>query len=198
MKFGRVFSCIKVELDLNSKMALITLGLTLANVSTPRAAVIPYIIKNSELYFLLGQDKQSGDITDFGGGVKQFETALAAALREFEEESDEILGKLEANDPQISRAIALLGKNMATLFIPLEEEWFEKAPQLFEERKRLKAVKKKSHQEIEKIMWIKHKDFTKLLGPPQQGSPQMWKKLCRFYRDSCNAFFKSALIAAAV
>ena len=177
-------------------MAFVTLGLKLATVTTSRAAVIPYTIKEGKLYFLLGQDKQSGDITDFGGGVKQFETTLVAALRELDEESDEILGKFDVNDSQISRAIALLNKHMGTLFIPLSVEWFDKAPKLFEERKKTNSTRKKSHQEIEKILWVDSTQFKKLLRSNSHAKLRMWNKLCSFYRNGFDDTFRSALIAA--
>jgi hypothetical protein len=57
-----------------------------------RAGVIAYIEVpgpvRPQLYFCLGLDQRTGDITDFGGGVtKKDSTALHAALREFHEET---------------------------------------------------------------------------------------------------------------
>ena len=113
-------------------MTIITLGSYLAKVQTSRAAVIPYIVKEGMLFLLLGQDSESGDITDLGGGVKQYESTLEAAFREFEEESDEILGSLRPND--FSCSVALLDNKMGVLFIPLSERWYIDAPKIFDSK----------------------------------------------------------------
>lgn len=40
-----------------------------------------------QLYFAFGVDEKTGDLTDFGGGVKSTEATTSSAWREFEEES---------------------------------------------------------------------------------------------------------------
>ncbi len=170
-------------------MAIITLGSHLAKVQTPRAAVVPYIVKEGELFFLLGQDRQSGDITDLGGGVKQYESTLAAALRELDEESDEILGSLKPND--FSCSVALLDNQMGVLFIPLSKRWYVDAPKLFNSKKG--TCKKKSHTEIKQLIWFNEKDFQELIRPNSQNSSKMWKRLRGFYHRNFTDKLKNAL-----
>jgi len=173
-------------------MAIVTLGSYLSQVKTPRAAVVPYIFKDGELYFLLGQDRQSGDITDLGGGVKKHESTLAAAIREFDEESDEILGHLKAND--IICSVALLNKQMGVLFVPLHEKWYEDAPLLFEARKRF--PRKKSHSEVNHLIWFSEAEFSEVVTPKALSKKKMWKKLRSFYSQGFGAKLRDALCLA--
>ncbi len=167
----------------------ITLGSHLAKVQTPRAAVVPYVIMEGEIFFLLGQDHQSGDITDLGGGVKKYESTLAAALREFEEESDEILGRLNPNDFVCS--VALLNDQMGVLFIPLTEKWYTDAPKLFEDRK--KFQRKKTHSEIDRLIWFNKEDFQRITKPEASAKTKMWKRIRKFYHQGCGDKFHQAL-----
>ena len=171
-------------------MSFLTLGSYLAQTQTLRAAVIPYILLDNELYFLLGQDSQSGDLTDFGGGVKKYESTLAAALREFDEESDEIFGPLCKNSNNFSKAIALLDSSMGVLFIPLPREWYKKAPISFQDKKG-DLSKKKTHREIDKLIWVAEGEFENIL---KQDSDRMWKKIQKFYRKGYNSIIREALI----
>lgn len=176
-------------------MSFITIGRKLAELRTPRAAVIPYTRKKGKLYFLLGQDKKSGDITDLGGGVKKFESTLAAALRELSEESINILGNLNPNDIKITRSIALLNKNMGTLFIPLSKDWIKKAPLLFD-LKRIETTRK-SHNEMQRLIWVPEEDFISIIsGGFLEGEKQLWKKIRRFYYNGYNNQLREALLAS--
>src|SRR6185312_14252349 len=77
---------------------------------------------NQTIHFLLARDP-SGDITDVGGGVKQNEEALRAALREFREESNEIFGHvLYENINDTVRCVVLIENQMAVIFLPVEKE----------------------------------------------------------------------------
>lgn len=76
-----------------------------------RAGVIVYVeIPNAnkpQLFFCLGLDQRTGDITDFGGGVtKKDPTALHAALREFHEETLGIFTEHVPLTPMISTTVA--------------------------------------------------------------------------------------------
>jgi hypothetical protein len=162
----------------------ITLGSYLAKVKTDRAAVIPYIViidneGNRNLHFLLARDNDSGDITDFGGGVKQNEVSLTASLREFREESDEIFGNLYDKVNDLSVAIAILDKTMSVLFIPLPIEWYSTALDKFNNRVHLPhRLRKKSHNEVSEIIWFNEEEFIHLISPD---NPAMWSRIRKFY-----------------
>ena len=58
-----------------------------------RAGVIPYVVVGSQIMFCLGVDRETSDLTDFGGGFKDSDgSPLGAALREFKEESKGVFG----------------------------------------------------------------------------------------------------------
>ena len=147
-----------------------TLGAQLAQIKSTRASVLPYVVKNNngkrKIYFLLGIDRETGDITDLGGGVKRDEFSLEAGLREFREESDEIFGNIYDHPNDYMRNIALSDSDMCVLFVPLAVEWYDEAISLFEKRKTGPFPadgKKKSHCEIERLVWVDEDSFLDML-----------------------------------
>jgi len=176
--------------------AKITLGSYLAKVKTTRAAVIPYVVIEDEeginvLHYLLAIDKDSGDITDFGGGVKQNEVSLTASLREFKEESDEIFGTLYDKINNSATNIALLDKSMSVLFIPLPYEWYNTASEKFNERKTSPIYdKKKSHNEVSELLWFNENEFLQLISPD---NTRMWSRVKRFYHRNYGTQLENAL-----
>ena len=164
--------------------AKLTLGAYLARVKTVRAAVIPYIVKKDKtgkdiIHFLLARDQDSGDITDFGGGVKQNETSLTASMREFREESDEIFGTLYDRINSSATNVALFDRSMSVLFVPLSNDWYELAQQKFNQRRMiLSCDKKKSHNEVSELLWFDEKEFRQLISPD---NTKMWSRVRRFY-----------------
>lgn len=82
-----------------------------------RAGAIIYTKINGQCYFCLGIDTQSGNLTDFGGGVKKGETIIEGGLRELEEESQGVFGKIDPVD--IVDTLTFNTYNMSITFIPL-------------------------------------------------------------------------------
>ena len=97
-----------IEVSISSSKDLTTQGIL-------RAGVIIYTKNNGTTYFCLGVDTQSGNLTDFGGGVKKDETVVEGALRELEEESQGVFGSLSVED--ISDSVVFHSHNMAIIFI---------------------------------------------------------------------------------
>ena len=83
-----------------------------------RAGAIIYTHKNGETLFCLGIDTHSGNITDFGGGVKKEETIIEGGLRELEEESQSVFGTLTPKD--VEDSVIFHCYNMAIMFIPMD------------------------------------------------------------------------------
>jgi hypothetical protein len=77
------------------------------NVKPQRAGVIMYTIMDNEIYFGMGLDTKTHDITDFGGGVsyKKDLNAIVGALREFNEETLSIFNKIKITDIENSQVI---------------------------------------------------------------------------------------------
>src|SRR6185437_730049 len=86
-------------------------------VKPPRAGLILYTRVKGDLWFGLGVDRQSGELTDFGGGVsykrRHDEHVIAGALREFNEETLNIL-KLTMDD--VKDCPVLYDNNMLIMF----------------------------------------------------------------------------------
>ena len=156
-------------------MVQLTLASRLSHIKTDRAAVIPYIVMNDSIYFLLGIDDSSGDITDFGGGVKQYEYALSAAIREFKEESDEIFGTLYNDINRFSTNIALLDRRMSVIFVPIDIKWYNTARQIFKE-KNMNSI----NNEVSDIIWVNEDQFRQMAFSRDS---KLWIKLQRFYQE---------------
>src|SRR5579885_778662 len=78
----------------------------LAYVRPYRSGIIPYIVTKGNVYFAFGEHTETGDLTDFGGGVKMRsgEDALSGALREFQQESLGVFGTFSDNDLDVLSA----------------------------------------------------------------------------------------------
>ena len=174
-------------------------GTHLAVIKTIRAAVVPYTVKKDadgipHIFFMFAIDKKTGDITDFGGGVKKYESSLVAGLREFREESNEIFGDLyDINDMYLS--FALVGKRRSVLFVPVHEKWFDVAPKIFERKRRLsnKKNRKSSHDEVSKVFWMGEDKFLKIISGKDR---TMWKVVKNFYRNGYTIDVGNVLLAA--
>ena len=91
--------------------------LDLKNIKVRRAGVIIYTIENGTMYFGLGLDSRSHDLTDFGGGVvyKTDYNVIRGALREFEEETLGIFESLSFED--IKHCLVMHDDNNLIIFM---------------------------------------------------------------------------------
>lgn len=125
-----------------------------------RAGVIPYTIKNGRIYFLLGVDRKTSDLTDFGGGVKCNETIVIGGLRELEEESCKLFeGVITAKDLRQSPALTNKKQNTVIFFAKIAPEWLDTAPQKFiEQQQSLDKIKK--YNELSAVRWLNQDEFS--------------------------------------
>lgn len=82
-----------------------------------RAGIIYFSFIDGELHLCFGRDKKSGDITDFSGLKKKFETPIECALREGCEESRRVFGYI--NPDQVSKYVCLYSTQMLIIFVPV-------------------------------------------------------------------------------
>jgi len=145
---------------------------------TSRAGVIPYVIFKNKLYFLLGVDFRSGELTDFGGGVKYDETALEGAFREFEEETHNIFSRDEYDIELIKNETVISDKKYMTIvFLPIKTKWYFTAISKY-----FSIMKQSSYNEIFTMKWIKEDDFKKKLYDDDK---TIWCKVRNFLGDFC-------------
>lgn len=183
-------------------------GSQLATKRSKRSAVVPYTILPAttggwEIWFLLGFDADSGQITDFGGGIKKFETDSTGGYREFLEETKYVLKNAVslndlqtcvaavADEPGVSspRNTSCIGSTsniqdtwgayggMSVFFAPVGNEWFQKASSTFDSI----SMEGNSHNEISGLIWFRENDFVKLFRNPEASEHDMWPRLRKFY-----------------
>lgn len=127
-----------------------------------RSAILPYSIdKEGELRFLFGIDRESGDITDIGGGIKKYETYLSAATREFSEETNGVFGKLSVHDLSMCYALHDEEKQMVSILTHLNVQ--NHLP--------IEVYNK----EIKGLIWLSCNEFLEL-------ESQVYSRVRRFYK----------------
>lgn len=140
-----------------------------------RAGVIPYTIRYGKVYFLLGVDAQTGEYTDFGGGVKINESVIAGAYREFCEETCEIF-RNDVNEMSLIRTpkVTTVFSTCVIFFVYINNKWLKETKEKFYENKeKLKGIKK--YSEIKDVEWIEEKFFRKMVY--NQSCKLMWKRI---------------------
>lgn len=175
---------------------MLTAAITLSSIRTDRAGVIPYTIVDGKVYLLLARHKFSGDLGDFGGGVKKEETTLKGAIREYFEESNYIFVNEKAD---LDHSIAIVDDKMAVLFLYIDQKWLHSAEKVFARQKKKESIYP-SYQpgtdEISEIMWVTEEEFINLIKqPPSQprshsypktvkhtSNPRLWKVVINFFK----------------
>jgi len=112
-----------------------------------RGGVIVYTVINNVLYFGLGIDTDSGDLTDLGGGIrKKDKSSVDGSLREFMEESLCVFGIF--NEEQVKRSLVIYSQSMMIIFLHLQFD-LNTITNLFDER-----VKSSKKPEISGLVWL--------------------------------------------
>ncbi len=140
-----------------------------------RAGVIPFTVREHRIYFLLGIDRRTRELTDFGGGVKSTETMVDAALREFTEETCTIFESVITKE-HIKRSPAVTNptRDSAIFFLHIDPAWLDSAEPSFRLRQRnLCDIRK--HNELIGIKWISDQDFKMVAF--NRRNQCMWKRI---------------------
>lgn len=150
-------------------------GYDFQNSRSIRAGVIPFTIKNNYLYFLLGIDRETRELTDFGGGVKITESMVDAAYREFFEESCRLFcNDISKNDVTRSVAITNGVQNTAIFFVYIDSTWLQRAESEFNGCQR-KLPKVKKYNELIGVKWVNEQDFKSMAF--DKCNQCMWKRI---------------------
>ncbi len=169
-----------------------------------RSAVIPYIYKKVkgkyECVFLLGEDWKSGDITDFGGGVKKGETDLTGGFREFMEETEGIFKNhigvndmctciaATTNNLSVDNRYTGNTKGMSVIFVPICETWKQNACLLFH------RTSKYTKSELKGLRWFSKHEFDILIRGKHKNY-NMWSRLRKVYAELFTPELYNCLIA---
>lgn len=116
-----------------------------------RSGAVIYTREGDKTYFCLGIDTQSGNLTDFGGGVKKGETIVEGGLRELAEESQGVFGVI--NPTEIEDTVTFHSYNMAIMFIPLKVDRM-KITENFNNK-----IRGKLDPEVCDIVWLDTQEF---------------------------------------
>jgi hypothetical protein len=140
--------------------------INLTEVRPQRAGVILYTKLNNVIYFGMGIDYQSGEYTDFGGGISYKEGAdenvIVGALREFAEETLGIFGYVNPKD--VEDCLTLYSNNNLIIFKQLPTTTVEDMRtivSLFE--KEYQKVSQFTTPEVANIVWLSQNDFKTLI-----------------------------------
>ena len=162
---------------------------TLKEIKSIRSSVILYTIINNNIWFLLGIDKKTGEITDLGGGIKKHENNLVAGYREFNEETNGIF-KDVTNSINLDNTVALINYKqrhgvdsnmkkylMSVLFIPVDGSFTIKSRQFKNE---VNNNGDACNDEIKDLVWIKDVEFIDLINRTHCRY-NLWSRIANFY-----------------
>ncbi len=140
-----------------------------------RAGVIPFTVRDNLIHFLLGIDRRTRELTDFGGGVKSTETIIGGAYRELGEESCELFGSFVTED-QLYSSLALINREGTTaiFFLRVAPEWLDIAEQEFSNKQK-NLTEYRKHNELIGIKWVNQDSFKFIAF--NRRSQCMWKRI---------------------
>jgi hypothetical protein len=149
-----------------------------------RAGVIPYTVINGEKHFCLAVDSQYGNLTDFGGCVKKYETFTRAASRELYEESLGVFNYCSKNLYDYS--IAVYDKGIIILFLRVDVKNIDLSVREF--HRKYSAV---HNSESSSIMWVPENILYMLIKTGKSYYinnyvyPSIYKPVCDLLRSVC-------------
>jgi hypothetical protein len=156
----------------------------------PRAGVVFYTFIDDKLYMCFGRDKNTNELTDFGGTrIKKInETPIKCAVREGNEESRRAFSRIDVK--QVQGFCCLYSKNMLIIFVPVvspseDIDIREITKQNFDDYLCLNYNEKKDrrYNEISEIVWLNESQIDNLFS--EFPTIQMYAKVRRFIY-SCN------------
>jgi hypothetical protein len=140
-----------------------------------RAGVIYFTQSaNNDILFLLGVDRKTRDLCDFGGGAKRRETLHEAAAREANEETCGIFGTTINNIAE-SVVVTNVENTSVIYFVKLDSWWITYAKSLFIYKQRNVARHIKHHYELASLRWVDSAQFRDILYNAH--NKQMWIKI---------------------
>ena len=145
-----------------------------------RSGVIPYTIDNKgKLHFLLGIDRKTGDLTDFGGGVKANEDFFSAGAREFSEETCEIFDPLTEQDLRNAVPIYNNYGNSVIFLVKINRDWLQTAQQTFAAAQAQRITEAK-YTELSGLFWVHQDEFKSIAF--NKDDTRMWVRLQNIFR----------------
>lgn len=154
-----------------------------------RAGVIPYVVIGNRVMFCLGVDKETQELTDFGGGVRENDgDAVTAALREFREESKGVFGEENYQKEAYTNSLCLVkqfswrnkpNQHMMIILQQVDESYLNQSEDSFADLPLL------PRDEVSAILWCHENVFRELVYTPQ--ITRMYSRVKRFIAN-CISF----------
>ena len=156
-----------------------------------RAGVIPFTVRDNHVYICLGVDKQSKELTDLAGGIRETDiNPLEGAIREFKEESKEVFGEENyrsenyLDSPCLIKKIPFKNKldkdyHMMIIFQEVEEMFLKTALPIFNTKDVTSA------DEVIALLWCSESVFKQMVY--NQDNNRMYAKVKKFIA-SCISF----------
>lgn len=158
-------------------MTAITFAKKLMTVRPSRAAIVPYCIVNGTVYFVFGIDSKYGDITDLGGGVRKYESAVTGAMREFTEESHNVFSR-DISVNSLVKNLAISDKKMAVIFMHIPISTIRESIGSFHNTDMGGCT------EVRDLIVVTDDDLVRLSRGMRCKGRVMWSRVRRFYNAS--------------
>lgn len=118
-----------------------------------RCGVIPWTVIESKLFFCLGVDADTKELTDFGGGIKlRDRTPLHCAIREFREETKAVFGDIYKYE-LFRDSLCVIKDDMLIIFFYVDPYFFR------DSGKRFLTKAKHVRDEISGLTWYTETEF---------------------------------------
>lgn len=88
------------------------------NIKTKRSGVVLYTKYADTIYFCFGRDSKTHDLSDFGGRTENSESAVDAAIREFQEET---LGVFKLEKDDILESFCIYDRDSMVIMVRIDE-----------------------------------------------------------------------------
>lgn len=143
-----------------------------------RSGMILYIKISNNLFFLMGVDKKTKELTDFGGGIKESENVITAGLRELKEETKELVKmedleqiKVGIYDRYNSTCVIFCEIKNKSLFTTLHPDFVN-----------LHKIGNEFN-ELNDVVWLSLNDMIKNV---YKENSLIWSRIRRSLADSCD------------
>ncbi len=141
-----------------------------------RSGFIIYSVVDDKIIYGMGIDSNSGEITDFGGGVESDDkNVICAGLREFTEETLLSFGILDEKDT--SEFFSIYSDSVMITFAHLDFNMDEVTKHFDSERIKVKETGK---IEVDRLVWMTHDELTKCV---RTNSPKMYERVRRLINN---------------
>ena len=159
-----------------------------------RAGLIFYTIIKDKLYMCFGRDAKTYELTDFGGGRHQKESPIKTAVREGNEESRLVFGKITPES--IGSFYGLYDKDMLIVFVPVvgpDNLIINCTSYNFHNKTHLtlQQKKNKAYNELSGIVWLDEEQLNHVFS--EAPGYRMYDKVRKFF-CMCEEFAQSAVI----